>query len=237
MPDRGRGGTAPYQRRYPAAQRGGGNRAMAIVVIVLVLAAVAATVWVMTNSGHKSGGGHAGAPPSRTKPSTTPAAATVLKPVGDSTFNIFATPPGNTEDPESAGNAIDNNPDTFWATSYYLQPNFGGLKPGTGLLIDMGREVRLSQVEVQFGTTGNTTAEIYLGNSNAMDAALSNFTMVAPAATASGDHTYTTSSSATGRYVLVWLKGNLPPQAGQPGHYQAQIYNVVIRGSTVPGAG
>ncbi len=113
-----------------------------------------------------------------------------------------------------------------------MQPDFGGLKPGTGLLIDMGQEVRLSQVEVQFGTSGSTTAEIYLGNSSAMSrTALGNFTKVAPAATASGDHVYTIDSPATGRYVLIWLTGNLPPMPGQPGRYQARIYNVVIRGS------
>jgi serine/threonine protein kinase len=243
-PDRSRGGTAPYQRqqhRYPAAQRGAGSRAVVIVVIVLVIAAVAAAAWVMTNNGSKSGGPKAsGTTSSRPKTGTTaPApAATVLKPVGDSTFNIFGSPPGNTEDPGHAGDAIDNNPDTFWATSFYFSPNFGNLKPGTGLLIDMGREVRLSQVEVQFGTTGSTTAEIYLGNSNAMSStALSNFTKVAPAATASGDHVYPIHSSATGRYVLIWLTGNLPPDPQSPGNYQAQIYNVVTRGSDVPGTG
>lgn len=243
-PDRGRGGTAPYQRqqqRYPAVQRGAGSRAVVIVVIALVIAAVAAAAWVMTNNGSKSGGSHAsGTSTPGTKTSIAPpaAGAAVLTPVGDSTFNIFGSPPGNTEDPAHAGNAIDNNPDTYWATSYYFSPNFGGLKSGTGLLIDMGREVRLSQVEVQFGTVGSTTAEIYLGNSNAMSStALSNFTKVAPVATASGDHVYPIHSSATGRYVLIWLTGNLPPDPQSSGNYQARIYNVVIRGSNVPGTG
>jgi hypothetical protein len=241
-PDRGRGGTAPYRQQYPdrryqAAQRGGGSRAAVIVVIVLVLAAVAAAAWVISNSLHKSGGGHPGNAP-RTKTSTAPPAAAVLKPVSDSTFNIFGRPPGNTEDPENAGLAIDNDPSTAWATSYYFQPNFGGLKPGTGLLLDMGREVRLSQVEVLFGTTGSTTAEIYLGNSNAMSkTALSNFTKVAPAATAAGDHVYPINSSATGRYVLIWLTGNLPPMQGQSNRYQALIYNIVVRGSNASGTG
>ena len=107
-----------------------------------------------------------------------------------------------------------------------------------GFLIDMGRPVRLSQVEVQFGTDGSTTAEIYLGNSNALSkTALNNFTRVAPAATASGDHVYTINSSATGRYVLIWLTGDLPPMPGSPGQYQARIYNVVVRGSAVANSG
>jgi hypothetical protein len=238
-PDGDRGGTVPYQQRYPAPQRGGGSRAAIIVVLVLVLAAAAAAAWAISGSLHKSGGNQAGGGTPRTKASASPAtSATVLTPAGDSTFNIFGHPPGNTEDPSHAALAIDGKSSTAWATSYYFQPNFGGLKSGTGLLLDMGRQVRLSQVEVLFGSQCCTTAEIYLGNSNAMSTtALHNFTKVAPAATVHGDHVYTINSSATGRYVLIWLTGKLPAMPGQSGQYQAQIYNVVVRGSDVSGNG
>ncbi len=234
VPDRGRG-TAPYHQGYQAPKRGGASRAAIIVVIALVVVAVAATGWVISSSLNKSGTPKAGGVPP-TKASNAPAVLTVLKPVGDSTFNIFGT---DNEDGADAPLAIDDKPGTFWATdSYRMYPAFGNLKSGTGLLIDMGRAVKLSQVEVQFGTDGSTTAEIYLGNSNAMSkTALSDFTKVAPAATASGDHVYTISSSATGRYVLIWLTGNLPAMPGSPGQYQARIYNVVVRGSAVANSG
>ena len=185
LPDRGRGGGGSYQRGYQTQERSAASRAVISVVIVLVLAAVAATAWVISTSLHKStssNSNQATKTPRTSASSPAAAGSTVLKPVGDSTFNILGSPPGNTEDPESAGLAIDNSLSTAWATSYYFQANFGGLKSGTGLLIDMGREVRLNQVSVLFGSQCCTTAEIYLGNSNAMPrTALSNFTKVAPA--------------------------------------------------------
>jgi hypothetical protein len=240
LPDRGRGGGGgSYQRGYQAKERSAASRAVTSVVIVLVLAAVAATAWVISTSLHKSTGSNNAATKTPRTSVSSPAAtgSTVLKPVGDTTFNILGSPPGNTEDPATAGLAIDNSLSTAWSTSYYFQANFGGLKSGTGLLIDMGREVRLSQVTVLFGSQCCTTAEIYLGNSNTMSGdALSNFTKVAPAATSSGEHVYTVTSSATGRYVLIWLTGNLPPMQGQSGKYQALIYNVAIRGNAVSGA-
>ena len=99
--------------------------------------------------------------------------------------------------------------------------------------------MRLSQVEVLFGTQCCTTAEIYLGNSDAMSkSALNNFTLVSPSATVSGNHVYTISSEATGRYVLIWIT-SLPARS-RPGHrgtYQAQIYNVVVRGTAVANSG
>jgi len=88
---------------------------------------------------------------------------------------------------------------------------------------------------VQVGS-GVTTAEIYLGNSNAMSkSALQNFTLVGHSATGAGTLTYTINSSATGRYVLIWLTGNLPAVPGQTGSYQGRIYNVVVRGSDASG--
>jgi hypothetical protein len=237
LADHGRGGTTPYRQQYSGGQRSGASRAAIIVVIALVLVAVAATGWVIKSSlQHKTGGGQAGGKPS-TKTSNAPVATTVLKPVGDNTFNIFGSA-GDNEDAVTAGQAIDNSLQTFWATDFYLNsPNFGGLKQGTGLILDMGREVKLSQVDVLFGSQCCTTAEIYLGNSNAMSkTALNNFKLVAPSARVSGSHVYTTSGDASGRYVLIWIT-SLPPMAGSPGKYQAQIFNIVVRGTAVASSG
>jgi hypothetical protein len=96
----------------------------------------------------------------------------------------------------------------------------------------MGKQVRLSKVEVSVGTICCTTAEIYLGNSNAMSTtALQNFKLVGHSASGTGTLTYPISSHATGQYVLVWLTGSLPPDPGQSGSYQGRVYNVAIRGS------
>jgi hypothetical protein len=215
---------------------------MLTVVVVLVLAVIAATVWAVgfrkpnTPSASGGGGGH----PSQS--ATASAGSSVLTPVSDNTFNILGT---DNEDGVTAPLAIDGSDSTGWATSfYYDDPKFGGIKTGTGLLIDMGKQVRLSQVEVLFGTYGATTAEIYLGNNPALSKdALSNFTLVSPSASATGKHDFAVSSKATGRYVLIWLTSlpKLPkmPQGAKPGHkgyYQAMIYDVVVRGSAASGS-
>jgi hypothetical protein len=267
LPDRGPGGTAPYQppsgafpaatgyggSQYPGAQYaapdqgrrsgGGGSRVVLAVVIVAVLAAIAVAVWFVgfRKAGTPSAG--SGTPPSTSASASATGAA--LTPVSDITFNIYGSPAGNTENPATAPFAIDGNPSTDWTTSYYLDnPKFGGLdKPGTGLLLDMGKEVRLSQVEVLFGAQGSTTAQIYLGNSAATSkTALSGFTLVSPSAAVSGDHKFPVSSQATGRYVLIWLT-SLPQLAKAPasapaGHtyFEAQIYNAVVRGNAVSGS-
>jgi hypothetical protein len=161
----------------------------------------------------------------------------VLKPLSASTFNILGT---DDEDAQLVANAIDTGPGslgTAWNTEFYKNnPKFGGLKKGTGLLIDMGKPVKLSQVTVLFGSVCCTNAEIYLGNSNVKSPdALNNFTLVSPSATAHGSHVFPVSKDATGRYVLIWIT-SLPPETGHQGDYEAQVFNVAVRGSAASGA-
>lgn len=267
---RGPGGTAPYQppssTAFPAAgwggtqhaatgrpgavgyqakQRGGFRQTMAAAVAILVLAVLGVVVWLVGFNKSSPPAANPGTQPT-TSGSAAPAAGTMLSIAGDTTFNPYGSPPGNTENPGTAKAAIDGDVTTAWHTSYYLNnPKMGGLKPGTGLLIDMGKEVKLSQVEVLFGSDGGpTTASVYLGNNPAdtKATALSNFTLVSPQVSVSGDHKFQVSAAATGRYVLIWLT-SLPklqqaPQ-GAPGnatYYEGKIFNVVVRGSAASGS-
>ena len=42
---------------------------------------------------------------------------------------------------------------------------------------------------------------------------------------------FSVSSSAKGRYVLLWFT-SLPPLQGNSNEYEAQVYNVVVRGTS-----
>ncbi len=214
--------------RKPPAGRSAAARAVISVVIVLVLAAVGVTVWSLSRSTHSS----ATPPPTRPRSSSPAAAASVLlKPVGATSFNPLGSPAGSNEDSGETGNVLDGSASTFWHTSYYVgNPVFGGLKKGTGLLLDMGRSVRLSQVQVQFGTSCCAHVQIEIGNTNTPDAAgLNTFTALQSSAAGRGATTFSVTSGATGRYVLIWLT-YLPPLNGSANQFQAQIYNVAVRG-------
>ena len=94
----------------------------------------------------------------------------------------------------------------------------------------MGKQVRLSQVQIQFGATCCTHVQIEIGNDNTSStAALHSFTELQASDTAAGPVTFTMTKQATGRYLLIWLT-SLPPLAGNPGRYETMIYNVVVHG-------
>jgi putative peptide zinc metalloprotease protein len=157
---------------------------------------------------------------------------TVLAPVSALGFDPLGAGAGDTSDENSdlAGYAIDDDPSTAWKSQLYLgNPAFGGLKTGSGLILDMGRPVRLSSVAVTFGSVPGADVAIEVGNHNALAVpTLAKFRTVASADDVGGTHIFGATRSAAGRYVLIWFT-KLPP-AGS-GQFQAQIFNIGIRGT------
>jgi hypothetical protein len=238
----GGGRKPPRQRRQPRqAKPPGGHsaaaRAVISVVIVLVLAAVGVAAWSLSRSLHHS---PATTPSQSSSSSSSPsaaAAAVPLKPVSASVYNPLGDP--NDDDPSGTAAAIDGDTSTAWHTSFYVDnPVFGGTKAGSGLILDMGRPVRLSQLTIQFGATCCTHVQIELGNSKAGTKAdpLPGFTQVQASASAANSTTFTVTGKATGRYVLIWIT-DLPPLAGQPGHFETLINDITVRGFTAGQSG
>ncbi len=226
---------APVYRR-PAAKRSPAVTAVIGAVIVLVLAAVGVTGWSLSHQGNSSGTAQ---PTTRASSSSAPSAAAshILKPVGANSFDALGDDGGN-EDGSAAKYALGTSPGQFWHTEYYDNyPQFGNLKKGTGLILDMGEQVQLSQVVVQFGTSCCAHVQIEIGNDdNPVPSALATFTPVQSNDHVSGSTTFNVTSKTTGRYVLIWIT-YLPPLTGAANEYQAQIYDVVVHGSAVSQSG
>ena len=199
---------------------------------VLVVVLVGIGVWIL---GHRGSPSQGGPPPTHSASSSASSSASVLRPVTAHGFDALSSSsddPGNEND-QLANLAIDGNPSTSWNTQFYIgDPVFGGTKNGTGLILDMGRQVRLSSVRVTFGSIPGADVQIKLGNNNTRaPSTLSSFKTVASATNVAGTHTFAVHSSATGRYVLIWFT-KLPPQSpGSSNRFEAKIYNVVVRGS------
>jgi len=218
------------------------------VAMTLVVVAALAAYWGVLPIGHQAGpprttaARSAAAPrpapiptptptpsPVRSTPPAVPA-ATVLTPVSAHGFDPLSSSDPGDENDDLAAYAIDGSPSTAWQTQRYLgSPLLGGLKKGTGLILDMGGPVRLSSVTVTFGSVSGADVAVEIGDDNTLAAAsLATFTTVATADSVGGTYTFQTASPAQGRYVLIWFT-KLPPAA--QGGFQAQVFNVVIRGS------
>jgi serine/threonine protein kinase len=219
----------PRHPRERTAQGAGGASRAVIIAIVAVLVA-AGLAYAAYHSLHGTGSTPRASSTHHPTAQHTTAAPIVLKPSSATGFD---------ENSANAGLAIDNDPATFWSTAWYVgSPYFGNLKKGSGLILDMGRSVRLSSIQITFGPSSGLDVDIKIGNNNTQNSnnyAVGQATANAMATVASGTNvagpqTFTITSNATGRYVLIWFT-KLPPWIGHQGKYQEQIYNIVVKGS------
>ncbi|HXL16490.1 MAG TPA: hypothetical protein VN961_03100, partial [Streptosporangiaceae bacterium] len=165
--------------------------------------------------------------------STPPTSVTVLQPVGATGFDPLTSPsadPGN-ENTQYARYAIDNNLRTSWTSQWYASADFGRLKAGSGLLIDMGKPVKFATVTVTFSSQPGASVKLLVGNSAARSKQnLASMKTIASAQSPTGALTFRIKGQPTGRYLVVWFT-QLPPQAGNKGKYEAEIFNVAVRGA------
>ena len=111
-----------------------------------------------------------------------------------------------------------------WYTSWYLSPEFGNLKAGTGLLLDMGKPVTVSSVQLNLGGQAGAAVQVRVGDTPA----LSDLSTVAAATDVGGTVRLPTATRASGKYVLIWFTA-LPP-IGE-GKYRVSVYKTTVDGT------
>lgn len=137
--------------------------------------------------------------------------AEVFDPLGD----------GEPENVSKVPLAYDGDPSTAWSTLEYRgSPNFGNLKAGVGLLLDLGDSQALSGVTISTVAPGAT---VEIRTSEQPADTLDGF---APAAdgTLEKSSDLTFEKPVTARFVLVWITGLVPSENG----FSADIAEVAV---------
>lgn len=128
------------------------------------------------------------------------------------------------ENPGAVGLAVDRDPTTAWTTDTYRgDPHLGGLKPGVGLLIDLGRARKVSVIDLVLSAPGSDV-ELHAGD--VAPAAAADLPVVAARHDASDRVHVTLDRPVSARYWLVWFTA-LPPAAGG---YRVGVDEVALLG-------
>ncbi len=110
-------------------------------------------------------------------------------------------PGGSGDDhPGDAGLAADGNPATAWRTQHYATATFGSLRPGVGLVFDLGTPTQLRGIELALTDPG-TALEVHPGND---PAGLLSAPIIGRTAS-SGARFSQQLNGTTARYWLVWI--------------------------------
>jgi hypothetical protein len=126
------------------------------------------------------------------------------------------------DSPGFASRAIDDGAQP-WYSSSYPSPEFGHLRTGTGLLLDMGKTVTVSSVRLTLGGQPGAAVQVRVGDI----AVLGDMFIVSAATDVGGTVRLPTEVRASGRYVLIWFT-ELPPVGH--GEYRVSVYNATVDG-------
>ncbi|MFF8096589.1 protein kinase family protein [Streptomyces sp. NPDC016675] len=115
------------------------------------------------------------------------------------------------EYPENVSKAYDGDPATYWQTSHYASADFGRLKQGVGIVIDLGKVQQVGKVAVSFG--GDTSVELRAGGDTESEPqSFDGYTKVANGSGTTVE--LQPDETLKSRYLLVWLT-ELPLTDGQ----------------------
>lgn len=174
---------------------------------------------------HSSGSGGTGAavgatPSAASTKAVTAPATRVLKPVRVRGFD----PEGdNSVNEYQVRLATDDDPDTAWQTERYSSADFGRLKSGVGLRVDLGVARRVQSVTLLLDPPG---AAVQVRASASGGSGLSSYKVVGTLKRAGRAVTLRPSTAAPYRYWLIWFT-SLPRDGGG---YRAGVAGFSFRG-------
>jgi hypothetical protein len=195
-------------------RRAGGKLALGVAMLAII-AVVGAFIGARVLGQDPQAGptGSAG-PPQVTSPAVVGPGAAI--PVRADQVRVVDPPTGDRQELAGIERVVDGKDTTGWATDEYNRANFGGLKPGMGILINLGTPTKVASVRVVVGQQGATialrTGVEDPGNTSAGDDQIAKtYTSLSnPAEDHSGTVIVFPVSQETVQYLLVWVT-KLPP--------------------------
>ncbi len=204
------------------------SRWLPLLIIVLVLAVIGTAVGLLAT---QPAGQPSAADPTATT-STSHPQPTSYPIVAAQDFDPEANNGNGSEHPGQVKLAYDGNPKTLWRTmSYKGNPKLGGLKPGVGLVLDLGQARTVGSVKVSLSGDG-TSVEARVpkddpdGSSKPPMDDEASWRTVAAQANATSTAALTFAKPVQTRFVLVYLT-SLPKEGTQ---YRGGIYEVEVNG-------
>jgi hypothetical protein len=191
---------------------------VAAVIAAVIFAGVVTSAVVFGGGDDPAGaegdqvtGEDTGADTSDSEGETTDSAAPTEVELTSDSIRVVDPPDGDRDQSEGVENVIDDNASTGWTTNtYYNNPAFGNLKPGMGILIDLGEAKEVASVRVQMTSAGATVGLLGgtedPGDSSEGDQAIvDDFTQLADQVPDADTNIELKAGGEAVRYIVVWV--------------------------------
>lgn len=221
----------------PLAAAGGRKVAVGIASL-LAVALVGLLIGIIALGGDDDPQSNPVAAPTSSAPAgdATPAAATARK-LTIKDVRIIDPDSKNRSEVRDAEKVIDGDEDKGWETETYLnRPNFGNLKKGMGVWIDLGEPHTVKSVQAVLSAT-NASAQLLAGTTNPPSSRSGDKQLVASYKTPIGqpfeDHDGTTmtfngfDADQKYQYLLFWITELAPVEGG----FKLGVQEITVQGS------
>lgn len=214
------------RRRPDQPEKSGGHwggRILILLAILALLSVIAMAQFLAKGAFRNDQDNTKDAP--QTPTNTAPANKTI-KITGAKDFD--PKPDGNGEEhPEDVGNTYDGKPQTSWTTmSYKKRADFGGTKPGVGIIYDLGSVTEISQVTVTLeGEPTSLELRIPKEDPAKSPGAVDDWAVVSAVEDAGESAELRAEAGTKTRYVMVWLT-KLPKDGSG---YRGEISEVTVQ--------
>ena len=208
--------TPPAPVATPEERRSGRTWLGGLVAVVLLAGALLLGYQLATQAfgggdeGDGDGNGGATTPSTTGSASPSTSAGAALEITGATSYDLESTGGNGEENEELAGNAIDGDPGTAWTTVNYLDPMADQGKQGVGLVLDLGTETVVSEVELSLLSSGGVLELRAAPGAAEVPGSIDDWTVVSTLDAPDQELTETFDAPVTTRYVLVWFT-ELPP--------------------------
>ena len=162
-------------------------------------------------------------PPPGAQPPPTPAAPAAPQPIALQSVSVVDFSAQTPDTSANVRNVITGAAPPWQTDNYRGRPDFGGLKPGLGLMFDLGAERPVRSVTIESPTPG---ISVEIRTSPSARPAFARTTTVASGQVDQASTTIPIAQPPTTRYVMVWLTSL--PSSGSG--YQAEIARVTMAG-------
>ncbi|HEX6684012.1 MAG TPA: protein kinase family protein [Candidatus Limnocylindrales bacterium] len=194
----------PEPTRSPTKLVAVGGTALALVIAGMVLSIKALNA---NADPSRNGGGSTSQPAVNASPTTANPHSVLL----DKNQVRIVDPKGDRTELKNAERIVDGKSDTAWETDGYKnKANFGGSKPGMGVLIKLNQPMHVTSVRVQFTAPG-ATAELRSGTSDHEDTSAGDkaiqdtYTLVGSPLPKHTGTVMVFPSDLNTQYLLVWI--------------------------------
>jgi hypothetical protein len=167
---------------------------------------------------------------------TGPATATPQRiPLTADMVRIVDPPPGDRSSTGEAAKTVDKDKSTAWDTEGFNTAKFGNLKPGMGVLINLGSMRNVAYVQMETNATG-VGVDVRTGTSDPGDSSngdakvVQTYKKLGQTTLSEGTRTVLDAFADNGKYqyILVWLS-QLPK--GDDGRYRISVSDIEVFGN------